>query len=419
MTLGLFHRFDSLGGDGQLKKLGLMGGTFDPIHLGHLRIAEEVREAMNLDGVIFIPTGNPVFKKDIAVTDAHDRLDQVAKSISHNPHFDVSPLEVYRGGDTYTIDTLKELKKIISPNVELYFILGDDTAASLKKWRDIDKIVSMVRFIVAYGRPGSPSLESLKEEFQSIENIKASFIKVTSIDIASREVRRKRDNHESIRYLVPADIMKELDKSLFKREGSSEALTKEFFDNRVAELEARVKEKRFEHSCNVSKTCVKLAKEYGCDKSKARLAGILHDWDKGLDLEGIRQRLRDFDLEDHIDPFVFEHMPRVLHGTTAAYALGKEFPEIPGDVLQAIDRHTTAAEKMSDLDMILYIADAIEPGRTFECLPSLRKLVGKVSLEELYFSVYEQWVRLLFERGKAFHPDTITIWNYYNMHQKF
>ncbi len=419
MKLGLFHRFDTLGEDGSPKKLGLMGGTFDPIHLGHLRIAEEVREAMNLDGVLFIPTGNPVFKKDIAVADAYDRLDQVAKSISHNPHFDVSPLEVYRGGDTYTIDTLLELKDLVSPHVELFFIVGDDTAETVKKWKNIGKIVSMVHFIVAYGRPGSLPLDVLKDELDAVSNIKASFVKVTSIDIASSEVRRKRDNHESIRYLVPADIMKELDKSLFKREGSDYALTDEFFDSRLAELEARVKAKRFEHSCNVSKTCVKLAKEYGCNKAKARLAGILHDWDKGLDLEGIRQRLRDFDLEEHIDPFVFEHMPRVLHGTTAAYALANKFPEISGDVLQAIDRHTTAAEKMSDLDMILYIADAIEPGRSFECLPSLRKMVGKATLEKLYFSVYEQWVRLLFDRGKAFHPDTITIWNYYNMHRKF
>ena len=104
-------------------------------------------------------------------------------------------------------------------------------------------------------------------------------------------------------------------------------------------------------------------------------------------------------------------MPNVLHGITAAKALGREYPAIPADVLQAIDRHTTAADDMTPLDMVLYVADAIEPGRVFGRIDELRSLVGEVSLEELYFHTYEYWVFLLLERRKPLHPDTIRIWN--------
>jgi predicted HD superfamily hydrolase involved in NAD metabolism len=149
------------------------------------------------------------------------------------------------------------------------------------------------------------------------------------------------------------------------------------------------------------------------DVQKARLAGLLHDWDKGMDDEEARDRVRELGMEDEIDPVVVEQMPRVLHGITAARALGRAFPAIPADVLQAIDRHTTAAVDMSPLDMALYIADAIEPNRQYGNIDELRASVGELTLEELYFKTYEYWVFLLFERRAPLHPDTIRIWNDY------
>ena len=146
---------------------------------------------------------------------------------------------------------------------------------------------------------------------------------------------------------------------------------------------------------------------------KARLAGLLHDWDKGYDDAGIRARVAELALDDVLDPWVVAHMPQVLHGPTAAAALGRAWPAIPRDVLRAIDRHTTAAVDMTPLDMVVYIADAIEESRQYGRIDELRALVGKVSLEELFFSTYEYWVILLIERGKPVHPATITVWNSY------
>lgn len=177
------------------------------------------------------------------------------------------------------------------------------------------------------------------------------------------------------------------------------------------ELEERVSPKRLKHIDGVADTAEEIARAYGKDPETARLAGLLHDWDKGMDNDKIRKRVTELGIEDDVGPWIVENMPEVIHGISASYALKNQFPRIPDDVIHAIKVHTTACPDMSDLDKILYIADAIEPGRKFEQLPALREMVGEVELDELYFEVYKLWTNLLIMRGRALHPDTIRIWN--------
>lgn len=196
-----------------------------------------------------------------------------------------------------------------------------------------------------------------------------------------------------------------------------EALTEAFYEARRAELEARLPKKgRFRHCLGVADTACRLARRYGADERKARLAGLLHDWDKGYDDEGIRARARELGLE--VDPFVMERMPQLLHGPTAAAALGRAFPQLPVDVLRAIERHTAGAAGMTDLDMVVYIADVIEPGRDFPGVAALRKLVGKGTLEELFVEVSGHVLANLVERRRFVHPGTLEVWNYYIARRK-
>ena len=407
------ERFDNLGADGTPAKLGVMGGTFNPIHIGHLRVAEEIREALGLDGVVFIPAGNPVFKKDQHVTDARVRLEQVRRAVVDNPHFDVSSIEVDREGGTYSVDTFRELRRHYPENVEFYFIVGPDAAAGIGKWRGVDALAELTHLAVAVGRPGSMGEDELRETILAAAPFQLHLVRASILEVSSSSIRERQEQGQSVRYFVPEEVLGASVPALFNRAGDESALTKGFYKARKVELEARVTPKRFKHSLGVSDACVQLAKAYGLDVAKARIAGLLHDWDKGLDDAGARERVRELGMEDEVSPFVVEHMPAVLHGNTAARALGRDFPEIPGDVLQAIDRHTTADEHMAPLDMALYIADAIEPSRQFGRIDELRAAVGTCSLEELYFKTYEYWVFLLFERGKPLHPDTIRIWNSY------
>ena len=434
-------RFDDLGADGSPVKLGLMGGTFDPIHIGHLRVAEEMREELGLDAVLFIPTGAPVFKRGQHVSDGHARFEAVLAAVADNPHFDASPIEVDREGDTFTVDTLRQLREHYPDNVEFYFIVGSDSAATVGKWRGSAEIAELAHLAVAVGRPGSPGADELRETILASAPFKLHLVRVSILEISSTDIRMRQAEGKSVRYLVPdalsasgspaappstpgspAGLPSGSDSPVGapswrpSTPGSPvspepDALSKEFFKARKAELKQRVSAKRFKHSMGVSEACEQLAREYGLDAKKARLAGLLHDWDKGMDDDQARARVRELGMEDEIDPRVVERMPATLHGVTAARALGREFPQIPADVLQAISRHTTAAVDMEPLDMALYIADAIEPSRQFGRIDELRARVGEATLEELYFETYEYWVFLLFERRKPLHPDTIRIWN--------
>lgn len=190
-----------------------------------------------------------------------------------------------------------------------------------------------------------------------------------------------------------------------------DALSKEFYRDRKEELRGRVSERRFNHVMGVAKTAKQLAEIYGVDPRKAKLAGLLHDWDKGYKDDAIRARA--IELEVDVPDIVLEDMPQTLHGMTAAVALGREYPCIPDDVLQAVYRHTSGAVGMSPLDMVVYIADCIEPGRTMEIVDEVRELVGKVELEELFFRTHGVWMTLVIGRKTTFHPDTLDVWNYY------
>lgn len=191
----------------------------------------------------------------------------------------------------------------------------------------------------------------------------------------------------------------------------ADALSDAFYEARRHDLAQRLRRKRYEHSLGVADTAAALARLYGADERKARLAGLLHDWDKAYDDEGIRHRVED--LHVPVDPYVFAEMPQLLHGPTAAAALSRAYPDIPADIIRAIQLHTTGAVQMTDLDMIVYIADAIEPTRRYDGLDALRGLAGDVPLDDLFVATFQHILLNLVERRKRVYPDTLTIWNHH------
>ncbi len=417
--------FDDLGADGAPRRLGIMGGTFDPIHLGHLACAEQARETFGLDAVIFIPTGMPVFKLDRAITAAQDRLAMVQLAIRSNPFFDVSSLEIDREGCTYTIDTIRALRDHYPDNVELFFITGADALSTILRWRDCDDIGRLSR-LIAISRPGFSFDDSLKAELDARGVYRVDYLETARFSISSSEVRERVAQGKSIRYLVISEVRNYiLEHGLYKPaqdeelQGTSQAgfqddpLGKAFYKARHKDLKDRVGKKRLKHIEGVAQTARDLALIYGVDPAKASLAGLLHDWDKGYSGEQMQERVQELGLDELIDPRLVRSMPQVFHGQTAAAALAREYPSIPIDVLQAIARHTTGAIPMSDLDMVIYIADALEPGRTYGTIDDLRAMVGKVDLEELFYQTYRYWVILLLEQAKTMHPDTIEVYNFY------
>ncbi|MDD4979692.1 MAG: nicotinate-nucleotide adenylyltransferase [Candidatus Omnitrophica bacterium] len=182
-------------------KIGILGGTFNPIHIGHLILAEEVREKLKLDKVIFVPAYLPPHKDNSDIACAATRLTMVKLAIKGNRHFLASDIEIKRDGRSYTIDTLRALKEIY-PQDELYFIIGSDLLKYLKEWKDLDEIIKMVKFVVAT-RPGYP-LEEIPSHISTIP--------IRAVDVSGFEVRQAIKEERSFRYLVPEAVSRYINK---------------------------------------------------------------------------------------------------------------------------------------------------------------------------------------------------------------
>lgn len=176
-------------------RIGIFGGTFNPIHFGHLVLAEQAYDKLNLDKVIFIPSYYPPHKKCSNMVSAVHRYSMVRLAIQRNPRFEISDIEVKRKGRSYLIDTLRQLRKIY-PKVRLFFISGSDVSDKISKWKSIDELLSISRFVLAK-RPGY----KLKKYNKNI-----SVISITELDISSSMVRRKIKAGQSIRYLMPMRV---------------------------------------------------------------------------------------------------------------------------------------------------------------------------------------------------------------------
>jgi len=178
-------------------RIGVMGGTFDPIHNGHLVAASEVADAFQLDEVIFVPTGVPWHKK--AVSSAEHRYLMTVIATAANPSFTVSRVDIDRPGVTYTIDTLQEVEKLRA-GADLFFISGADAIAQILAWKDIDKIWPMVTF-VAVTRPGH------QLELPNAEQAKIEILEVPALAISSTAVRDRVVAKKPIWYLVPDGVV--------------------------------------------------------------------------------------------------------------------------------------------------------------------------------------------------------------------
>ena len=176
-----------------------MGGTFDPIHHGHLVAASEVADLFSLSEVVFVPTGQPWQKSDL-VTPAEDRYLMAVIATASNPRFSVSRVDIDRGGPTYAIDTLRDLRRAYGPEAELFFITGADALEQILTWKGVDELFSLARF-VGVTRPGF----ALSDAHLPADSV--SLVQVPALAISSTDCRRRVEQGKSIWYLVPDAVV--------------------------------------------------------------------------------------------------------------------------------------------------------------------------------------------------------------------
>ncbi|MBQ3287634.1 MAG: nicotinate-nucleotide adenylyltransferase [Firmicutes bacterium] len=185
-----------------VKRLGIMGGTFDPIHYGHLVTAEAARTRFRLDQVVFVPSGRPPHKTG-GTTDASDRLVMTQMAIVTNPGFSLSDIEAKRDGYSYSIDTVREFFDIYGPELELFFITGADAILGIPTWKDAADLLNMCTFIAA-SRPGFDLAELNKLPLAWLERIR--LFEIPALAISSTDIRRRVKNGDSIKYLLPEPV---------------------------------------------------------------------------------------------------------------------------------------------------------------------------------------------------------------------
>ena len=396
------------------KSIAIMGGTFDPIHYGHLVTAEAVRHRFQVDKVVFIPTGKPAHKTDKAVTHNEHRYLMAVLATMRNENFEVSRIEIDRPGVTYTIDTIEQLKKLCRPDVRLYFITGADAIHRIMSWKESERLLSLCDF-VAVTRPGYQKNQMFEEigEIQDKYASRIHYMEVPALAISSSDIRSRAQRGMPIQYLLPQEVVDYIHKfGLYQDERKEEVKFVLSVEVMQEKLQSALSVKRYIHTMGVAEEAVRLAEIYGtyADRQKARVAGLLHDCAKDYPKE-LRQRFcKEYKIP--VDD-IMERQPDLIHPFLGAEVAKREYQIKDEDILNAIRYHTTGRANMSLLEKVVFIADYIEPNREkFEGLEEARRL-AYLDLDMAMKFILEETIAFVKERGRLLHPLSLEALEYY------
>ncbi len=192
-----------------VRRVGLMGGTFDPIHYGHLVVAEEVRFTLDLAEMVFVPAGQPPHKQGATVTAAHHRLTMLELALASNPHFSISTIDIERPGPSYTVDTLRLLHEQWEEQTDIYFMIGWDSLEYLLTWHDPMGILAHLAFLVAVRRPGyedeSGSIERIEQRLPGMQQ-RLLIVPAPQLEISATDLRQRVAAGRPIKYQVPEKV---------------------------------------------------------------------------------------------------------------------------------------------------------------------------------------------------------------------
>ncbi|MGG7142298.1 nicotinate-nucleotide adenylyltransferase [Clostridium nigeriense] len=194
-----------------MKKIGILGGTFNPIHLAHLYIAYEAKSQLNLDKVIFIPAGNPPHKKDKKIIEASLRYNMVCEAIKNYEDFEISKYEVEKEAYSYTFETLKQFK---TKDNELYFITGADCLMDIEEWKSPEEIFKLSKFVV-FNRAGynKKNLRIQKDKIEKKFNTTINFLDIIDLEISSSMIRKRIDEGKRVDFFLPKEVLSYIEKN--------------------------------------------------------------------------------------------------------------------------------------------------------------------------------------------------------------
>lgn len=340
--------------------LAVMGGTFDPIHNGHLAIAEAVLHQFKPQKVLFIPAGKPPHKPDKPVSNPGLRYRMITLAICTLPGIDASLMELERIGPSYTVDTIRDLRESCPSECKIYFIVGQDALENILTWKDAETLLTLCEFI-AVPRPGydKKTLKSLIGKLEKKYGAIIHILKCPMLDISSTYIRECFAKGKPVSALMPR-----VSEEFARINGLYGTVLPDLSDKHFIWaknlLQHRLSPKRYKHTLGVVIEAERLAKHYGADITKARWAGLLHDCVKEYSADKKRELCFEWGVE--IDEIVASHID-LAHGLLGAKSATADYHVIDQEVLQAIRFHIMGHKDMTLLDKIIVLADFIEPFR--------------------------------------------------------
>ena len=351
-----------------MQRIGIYGGSFNPPHLGHIRAAEYAAGALGLDKLWFIPSAQTPGKTAVqAMASGQQRLEMLRLAIAGEEKLEVSPVELRRGGESYTWETVEAVLEE-NPGAQLYLLLGTDMFLKFPQWKDARKIAQAVTLVAL--RRGDKHEQADRQE--GMEKIQAMGGKVILLEnpvvaISSSQVRRLLAFEGAGSFLSTAVLDYIRREKLYYVGWDLKDLPMEQLEQVVISL---LKPSRVAHVLGCRDTAVELAKIWGVDPVDAGRAGILHDITKALD--GPLQLTLCDAYGKLLDDFSRKY-PKTLHALTGSLVAQRIFGE-NSRVVSAIESHTTGKADMNLLETIIYVADYMEPNRDFPGVENLRSL---------------------------------------------
>ncbi len=343
-----------------MKKIGILGGTFNPIQNGHIVMARRALVEYELDKVYFMPNKIPPHKTQDNLISNKDRINLLKLAIKDMDYFDILDIEFKREGKSYTYQTLEELKKQFVDD-EIYFIIGADSMVNFSTWKYPERILANAILLVAPRNNLSQTyVDNIINDYVEKCNADIRLIHSKEEMVSSTDVRLHIANGESVTDLLPKPVYDYIiEKGLYK---DLKCKLTDYESTNVLkdDLFNRLSRKRFEHTICVANMCAALAMRYDTGIFKAYLAGLFHDIAKDIPDEELLDICRKNCININIAE---EKSPYLLHGKVGAYIAKTEYNLSDVDMLMAITYHTTGRPDMSLLEKIVFVADYIEPMR--------------------------------------------------------
>ena len=373
-------------------KIGIFGGTFNPPHKGHTRLAREAARKLGLSKVIIIPSCIPPHKIPGKLASGDDRL-EMCRLAFDDGLFEISSTELDRGNKSYTVETLRELKKIY-PEDELYFIIGSDMLATFTQWYCWEEILELAFICAASREKGfEPDLTPYTEE----QKKRIVLLDAEPFEVSSTQLRRI--------------VAKEGQTDLIDEKVRDYIEANDLYDDGLSEyrklLYQKLDDYRINHSECVSECAATLAESYGADAEKARLAGLLHDIMKNA---SAKEQIEEIEMAGEGLTKLELMNPKVWHQISGAAFLKNQGITDDEEILGAVRWHTTGRAGMTLLEKVVYIADFISADRNYPDVDVVRKLTQK-SLEDAILYTTRYTIKKLISTDAPVHPATVDCYN--------